>query len=432
MIAMTRLATSLALVLSGACLAQSGMDPNVLTLARIKLKMSETLTRLPNYTCTQTIERSTRRAGSRRFQLLDSMRLEVALVEGKELFAWPGARRFEEREIKEFAPPGGAIGNGNFGLHARAVFMGRSPVFAFAGVENRDGRAMVRFDYSVAQVLSGFEVRVGAAKAVVGYHGSFWADEKSHEVARLEVYGDDIPPHLGLKDVSDTVDYARLRIGESDFLLPVSSEMSMTDIQGNENRNRIHFSGCRHYSGESVVSFDEPPPDTPAAPPAAPRVIELPVDLPVSVELITPIDSRRMMMGDRVTAALDKDAKWKGQTVAPRGAVLSGRLTRLERRTGLSGRSQVSYFVVGIEFDTLEFETSRAEFFGSLDEIGPMLVPGTQNEMSRPAVLGRGWSHKPDAGELRPGVGQFVVKGDTIRLARGFRMSWRVAERTRR
>jgi hypothetical protein len=426
MIAMARLAAGVGMMVAATCLAGAQVEPEILTLARIKLRMSDNLKRQPDYTCTETIERSMRRAGSRRFQLLDTMRLEVALVEGKELFAWPGAGRFEDREIKDFAPPGGAIGNGNFALHARAVFLGRAPVFQFAGRQDLNGQPMLRYDYQVAQALSGFQVRVGATTAVVGYHGSFWADPRTDEVARLEVYAGDIPPSLDLKEASDIMDYSRVRIGESDFLLPTASEMTMIDMRGNLNRNRIHFSDCRQYAGRSLITFEEPPP-APDAPEPAPRAIELPADLPLTVELTSTIESGRSAIGDKLAGVVQRDARWKGQIMVPKGAVLSGRLAHLERRSVASGRGEATYFVVGIEFDTLEFASGRAEFLGRLDEIGAVAMPVVRSGLTRPELVGREWSSL-----WRPGVGLFVVKGDTIKLGPGFRMSWRVIERPRR
>src|SRR5450756_2396414 len=103
-----------------ACLAQQDLPPDVLLLAKIKVKMAENLNRLPNYTCKQTVERSRRRTPARKFELLDTVRLEVALVEGKELYGWPGANRIVESEIGHLV--GGTIGNGDFGLLARAFF----------------------------------------------------------------------------------------------------------------------------------------------------------------------------------------------------------------------------------------------------------------------------------------------------------------------
>src|SRR4051794_5160033 len=96
----------------------TGLRPDVLLLSRIKIKMAETLRTQPNYTCLQRIERSQRRLPKHRYELLDNLRLEVALVEGKELFAWPGSKKFEDTELHQMVT-GGAIGNGNFALHAR-------------------------------------------------------------------------------------------------------------------------------------------------------------------------------------------------------------------------------------------------------------------------------------------------------------------------
>src|SRR5207237_772673 len=83
----------------------------------IKARAAENLQRLPNYTCTETIERTRRLHGSRKFQPLDILRLEVALVEGKELFSWPGAGKFEERGIGEIVGHGAASGKVAFALH---------------------------------------------------------------------------------------------------------------------------------------------------------------------------------------------------------------------------------------------------------------------------------------------------------------------------
>ena len=72
-------------------------DAASIRIARIRSQMARNLERLPNYTCTQTIERSIRPARTRRFQLIDTIRLEVALVNGRELFAWPGSGKFDDR-----------------------------------------------------------------------------------------------------------------------------------------------------------------------------------------------------------------------------------------------------------------------------------------------------------------------------------------------
>lgn len=245
----------------GACVAQD-LPPEVLLVAKIKVKMAENLDRLPNYTCQQTIERSRRRMPARKFELLDTVRLEVALVEGKELFGRPGANRIVESEITELVS--GTIGNGDFGLLARSIFLSSGGLFSYVGDTLLEGRKTIRYDYRVPLLSSGYHLKVPPKEAVVAYHGSLWVEPDTLDLIRLDLTVDDIPRYLGLASSTKTLEYRRMNIGGSEFLLPFDSELRMTDLNGNENRNRTRFHGCRQYVGESVLTFADPPPDAPA------------------------------------------------------------------------------------------------------------------------------------------------------------------------
>ena len=140
--------------LAGSLAGQTGgPDPEAL-LARIKAHVGESLKRLPNYTCLETVERFERRGGSSPLVLVDRLRLEVAMVGNKEFYAWPGESKFEEKTIVQLIP-NGTIGNGDFALHAYAVFVARGPAFTYAGETDRNGRRLIRFDYRVADTESG-------------------------------------------------------------------------------------------------------------------------------------------------------------------------------------------------------------------------------------------------------------------------------------
>ena len=58
----------------------------------IKEKILAALAELPNYTCTETVDRSRKRALDRKFEPLDRVRVEIAVVGHNELFGWPGSR----------------------------------------------------------------------------------------------------------------------------------------------------------------------------------------------------------------------------------------------------------------------------------------------------------------------------------------------------
>jgi hypothetical protein len=371
--------------------------------------MNEMLDRQPNYTCVEEIERSRRRAPRHRFELVDMLRLEVALVEGKELFSWPGSETFGEQELEKLVPAGGAIGNGQFALFAHAVFRSSAPMFNHRGAAEVEGRRAVRYDYRVPQMQSGFHLKVNGREAVVGYHGSIWADPESFDLIRLEVIADDIPPVLGLQGASNRMDYARARIGASDFLLPAGSELVMSHLAGDEDRNRIRFSACRQYTGESMLTFSESPlSDAVAAAPASSSKPEMVVPGGLSFEaaLDREVDSEKSMVGDPITATLVSNLKLRKSILFAKGAKLAGRILRLERHP--------DHCVLDIRFSAIESDTQRGRVAADLQDIRSLLSnPAFAQSISRQS--------QPHASEN----GAITLKGARIHLARGYRVSLR-------
>jgi hypothetical protein len=142
---------------------------------RVLERMRLNLARLPNYTCVQNIERSRRSSQSPSFELIDRVRLEIAMVNGREMFSWPGAGNFEERDIDEMMLDG-AFGTGNFGLLARAVFSGDSARFTSVGERIYEGRRTYRWDFHIPRTLGVYKIGNGKRKGIAGLRGSFWAD----------------------------------------------------------------------------------------------------------------------------------------------------------------------------------------------------------------------------------------------------------------
>ena len=93
----------------------AGGSPDESRLARFKERIRQDMTSIPNYTCLETIGRVYREPHSRSFKPVDTVRLEVSSVAGKELFAWPGGRRFEDQEITSLVTSG-TIGYGMLSL----------------------------------------------------------------------------------------------------------------------------------------------------------------------------------------------------------------------------------------------------------------------------------------------------------------------------
>jgi hypothetical protein len=193
----------------------------------------------------------------------------------------------------------------------------------------------------------------------------------------------------------------------------------MVDLQGNASRNRTYFSGCRQYAGESKLSFAEPPVDIAAPAPQATPTIRLPAGLTVDVRLQTPIQSGHSARGDPVTALVGRDVKYHGEIVAPKGAVLTGRITRLEKR-----KADQDYYVVGLEFSTIEFDNRNGAFRASLQDAG--LAQNTRSGPGRGPGPARRQMMDDDITDATPGAGSvFVVRSSHVSLPRGHFMLWR-------
>jgi hypothetical protein len=390
------------------------LAPEVVLLARIKRHMTQVLSRQPNYTCLETIERSRRSGKNRRFELVDALHLEVAVVDGKEMFSWPGEREFRDRDLRELAPTG-AIGNGSFAIHARSVFMSEKPLITYQGEEQDAGRTLVRYDYSVPQYRSGYRLRVGKAEGIMGYRGSFWVERETLDLVRLAVESTEIPPHIPLKHTSDAMRYARVPIGDATFLLPLSAEMVMQDFYGGENRNVITFSRCRQYSGESSLSFDEAPEDAVAQPTAPPVPIALPEGLLVEIDLQTPVNFPGSAIGDEIEGRIHRDVKRKGKVVIPKGALVKGNVVLLERRRDMRGQVRI---LVALSWREISFDGKSGPFEGQLEEGGAIPASDISNRglYLRPGLRERG---------MLPHRDVFYVRKDTLNLPRGLPLLWR-------
>jgi hypothetical protein len=383
--------------------AQAPLPADLDALAQIRARMMFNLRHQPNYTCIETIERAARPKLTNKLKIIDTLRLEVALVDGKELFAWPGSKKFEDSDVTQMVKTG-AIGNGNFGTHAQALFSTRSATFHYMGAQDFQGKKAIRFDYNVPQMLSGYRIRVATASAIVGYHGSFYAEPTTFDMERIEVIADDIPPALLLASTEDKIDYAVTRIGDGDFLLPSQSELSMIGLQGGEEHNHVKFTSCRQFSGESVVTFEDAPSSKPDIAPVPTREFDLPEGLDLILVTTKDIDLRTAAVGDPVPVRVDSDVKQKGVMILPKGATAMGRITRVEKNE--------TFTIVGVGFSEIEAPGILARLKGELVRtVGFTPVRARQQIHIRTPEL--------------PSEGIIPMAATQFRLPRGCIMFWR-------
>lgn len=415
--------------------AQSDLPKNVLQLAQLKRRVKAAIGTLPNYACLETIERAQRKNAKQPFRHIDTVHVEVAVVGDRELYSWPGANKFEDRDITEMIDSG-TVANGGFATELRSVLVNNVSIITWHGEEAMFGRfnelfpakrSVVRWDYRIPYNQSGWILKYGGRQARVSEAGSFWMDAESLDLLRLEANAQEIPPDLPLSAVKDTLEYTRVRFGSQDLLLPQSAELVVIKVDGQERRSVTEFSHCREFTAQTTVSFDAPAAttDKPAAPVTE---ISLPSGLRLSVRLAQIVDSETAAVGDAISATVESDVKQKGTLLVPKGAILRGRIRQLDAHT-----MPHEHYIVGLEFTELEFPGHHARFFGEMEDIAlPVAIMDGMRSQASVSESGAGQLHAVKRVEREtywsrpiPGVSTFSINRGRALLPQGLHMIWR-------
>ena len=400
------------MALLAACALQSDageLPAHILNLARIERKMTAELKQLPNYTCLETIDRY-RAAEGRKMKPYDRIRINVAIVDGKELYSWPGAKTFDDRKLGEMVNHG-FISDGDFAAMSRNIFVHRTAAITYAGVEGESNRNLLRYDFHIPQMMSGWQLRARNSSGIVGAKGSFWVDAGTLDLVRLNFAAEDLPPFSQDRWLEENAEYGKVRIGSEDLLLPLAVDLEAESFDGSRYRNHATFSGCRRYGSESTISFGDENTTAAGTVPTAPREDPraLPGGIAIVLRLEGPIDSDRAAVGDEIRAMVSKDARFGDELVLPRGAIAKGVIRRFDRHTG-----NRPYYEVGLEFSEAEYDGHSAVVFGKLDDVSSFMG------FHRNAI-----GYATAAGERpSPGVGYFYVEGESIRIPKGVYFTW--------
>ena len=305
--------------------------------------------------------------------IADALALEVAVVDGKELYAFPDSPRFESIPLAALIGHG-TVATGVFAGHAKRVVADHIGEIKYIGQNDLDGRRVHRYDYAVALDYSRYSVTNKGQTTRVPYHGSFWATVDGDQLLRLTIRVNDIPRDVGVEGFATQIEYQTLQVGGRDLLLPQLSHFSMLLSTGVESVVETRFEDCRSFVGSSVLSFND---DTARFYVEKTEVIEnlkVPPGLLLPIRLETTIDSATARVGTRVEAVLLQDVAG-GEQILPAGAILSGRLRRLEYYGGAD-----SYFAVGIEFQELLFGSNRAVLSLALERVANNVVSAQRQQ----------------------------------------------------
>jgi len=414
------------------------LPPGALTLARIRARVGQALDQLPDCTCVETVDRSWKPAG-KEIRPLDRVVLQILFSGGEELFASPGDTRWNTNPSAFLAS--GMMGNGLFALDLKIIFLNNVSVIVYKGDESSGGRREARYDFAVSHLMSAWTVHNAGATGVVGLQGSFWADPETYDLHRLEYHAEGIPFDLLYADIFTAVYYNRVRIGERDILLPQAADLRTTGVDRDVKSNHIEFTHCQGFHTESTLRFGAPDAASaamsPAAAPPQPAVEgTLPPGLRITVALSAPLDDRAPV-GSLIEGKMAASVMQKGKVLVPEGALVQGRVRRLERYSDAG-----DYFIVALEFMQIATPSASLRFYSELRDIdrpeGVDMMLATTNVQSSEFHWDREQNREVPAAVEKsskidhvliwtqevPGVGTFFVRGAHFLLPAGFKTIW--------
>jgi hypothetical protein len=429
-----RLALYLAIYFTASPLlcAQSSEDAAwqlTVRLSQVRRQAAKALKEQPDFTCLATFDRF------RMDKKVDTVRVEVAYVGGRELYSWPGEGKFSETPLSSMVGAG-LMGDGDFAVHAHNLFVFNNGTEKWAGEEPAAGRwgatdkKLWRWDYRISHYQSGWVINSSGIQQTVGSEGSFWVDPQTLDLVRMETRATDFLPNFPLAAVESSVEYGRVSIGGQQALLPLRAELKTTTPQGAESRNLTEYTNCRQYAGQSTISFAAPaeePAVTPAAPPPT-RIAEarLPAGLALKIRLSQNLDLGRTMVGDAIEGTLDMPLRDGKKEFAPKGATVRGRV-RLLTRDSTKGRlpgSPIEFVELGLVFDELQFSGHLQPFTAQLKSFDTLL-PGVRMTLVQDReASATGITREQITPTRFPGASVFFVDSRSNSLPKGMLMTW--------
>jgi hypothetical protein len=427
---------AIALLFAGLAVAADREPTDV--LERAKAKVLANYRSIHSYTCLETIQRDyyqpwaatlprqcsvlmklredptpdlVLQLGSR-----DRLRLDVATGSKGEIHSWPGASRFADAGIETLVRDG-PIGTGAFATLLSLLFLQDVKKFGYAGSDELAGSRRLIYTFSVPASDSHYRIKSADRREwlLVGYEGVVFVDAETADPVRVTVSTKDLPPAVGICQSTSTLEFRRDTGVSEELLLPVSAAQRFVNPNGSETQNTTTFSNCRQYSSESTITYYASSDDTAtvrrvAAKSASP---DIPEWIPFTMELLTTIDSDTAAAGDRFTARLTSAIRDGRRTIAPKGALIEGRVSNVE-----VGYWPLQGVMIGLTPESLEVHGVRIPFAARLDLSKAVVAQQQKHRKGLYFVL-------PQPGEIPQ---QVHLPGTHNLLKKGYSSNWLTAK----
>ena len=369
------------------------------------------------------------RLGKSRLATADTVRADVAVDGGSEMYSWVGENHYTGPEDAiQFADDpdstqfllDGAVTIGGVSSLARIILSGdNDTLFTYNGDHAQEGRTLSEFGFSVLPATSRLTFRIAGRQITTPYDGDILVDPITGDLIRIVIRMAGIAPSDGLCELTQTLDYGNVRLEGKEFLMPVQILTQLTRRDGIQYENRATYSNWRASSSPIAtperLASGSPAVSAERAPPPGLRFI---------IALAQPIDTATATFGDRIQATVTSDTFGNSSTrvAFPPGATVHGHIIKLLR---VYGRTESSYsLTILFRWETVTDEKGLRKFTARVAK-GSRPVVGNFSGVDGGAAL-----KEADGFPVRiADYGLFEIRGlkPGHILRKGMRSTWKTA-----
>lgn len=212
---------------------------------------------LPNYIVKQFTTRyqtETSRGNRTSWQALDVVTADVVSENGKESYKNLQINGKPTKDVEK----SGSWSTGEFStILLNLLSPGTDADFHAKRTSTIGSRQAWRYDYTVEQQNSNWNIIAASQTYKPAYSGAIWVDKQTNRVLRIEMASKNMPQGFPLDTVESAVEYDFVLVGDQKFLLPTHSEaLSCTRGSSDCTRNTIDFRNYRKFGADTSITFE--------------------------------------------------------------------------------------------------------------------------------------------------------------------------------
>jgi hypothetical protein len=216
--------------------------------------------RLPDFTCVRTTKHLLTASSTMEWKPEATVASELSYYKREEHYLITNVDGAPKNKVPgRTMAKGWYESNGNFGLALREIFDAEVHTnFQWSGWDSLNGKRAYVFSYKVPLADSksssdrcvSFIAFKSCKVMKYGYHGLLFIDVDSSDIVRLTITPDDLPASHGRW--TQSIDYARGKVGGGDYLLPVADTFETTGAK-TLFRNESVYGSYKKFGTESTL-----------------------------------------------------------------------------------------------------------------------------------------------------------------------------------